>query len=253
MIHQDHAIARLDALSREMLEAELVLASQMRSLAHVHGVLAHDLKAPLNAMQLALDLLTDSLANPDSPGGAAAGERRQKYLAILREELARLDRILRTMLEQKEPIAPVSGPFDLREVIREIARLLLPPARRQRVEVRLDLPDDAVTVTGYRDRLKQALLNLALRGLEAMPDGGRLGIAATVQGETVALTVEDSGPGLSPAPLDELCQAHFTGRKSASGIELYTARLVVESHGGEIVEEGGPGEGARFRLSLPRG
>jgi two-component system sensor histidine kinase HydH len=253
MIQEDHAIARLDALSREALETELVLASQMRSLAHVYGVLAHDLKAPLNAMQLALDLLADSLANPEPAEAPAAGERRERYLAILREELARLDRTLRAMLEQKEPIASVAGTFDLREVIPEIARLLLPPARRQRVEVQLDLPDDAVAVAGYRDRIKQALLNLALRGLEAMPDGGRLRMAAGVQGDMARVTVEDTGPGLPAALLDKLYPVHFTGHQSASGIGLYMTRLVVESHGGELVEDSRPGEGARFRLSLPRG
>jgi two-component system, NtrC family, sensor histidine kinase HydH len=239
-------------LSREVLETELVLASQMRSLAHVYGVLAHDLKAPLNAMQLALDLLGDSLANPEPPEGAAAGERRQRYLAILREELARLDRTLRAMLEQKEPVASVPGTCDLREIIQEISRVLLPLARRQRVEVRLDLPEGAVTATGYRDRLKQALLNLALRGLEAMPDGGRLGMSAAMQGDTVVVTVEDTGPGLPPALLDETFKARYTSGKSASSIGLYTARLVVESHGGEIADEGRPGEGTRFRVSLPR-
>jgi signal transduction histidine kinase len=236
MIQEDHAIDRLDALSREALETELVLASQMRSLAHVYGVLAHDLKAPLNAMQLALDLLADSLADPGPPAEAAAGERRQRYLAILREELARLDRVLRAMLEQKEPIASAAASFDLREVIQEVARLLLRPARRQRVEVRLDLPA-AMTMTGYRERLKQALLDLALSGLEAMPEGGRLGIAAAAQGDSLVVTVEDTG----------------AGGRSASGIGLYMARLVVESHGGEMVDEAQPGRGARFRVLLPRG
>jgi signal transduction histidine kinase len=251
MIHEDHAIARLDALSREALETELVLASQMRSLAHVHGVLAHDLKAPLNAMQLALDLLADSLAESDPSGGPAAGERRRKYVAILREELARLDRLLRTMLEQKDPIAAVPEAFDLSDIIQEIARLLLPLARRQRVEVRLDLPDGHVTVAGYRDRLKQALLDLALRGLDAMPDGGRLTIAATARGNAAIVTVEDTGPGDLP---DELRHAQpAPGEKTASGIGLYMARLVVESHGGEILSEHRRGEGARFRVSLPRG
>ena len=95
------------------------------------------------------------------------------------------------------------------------------------------------------------LLNLALRGLEAMPDGGRLRIGAVVRGGRVVITVEDTGPGLPPALLDELYQVHFTGGKSASGIGLYMARLVVESHGGEIVDEGGPGEGHQDLSRLP--
>ena len=241
-----------DRRTVDMLETDLVLASQMRSLAHVYRVLAHDLRAPLNSMQLAVDLLDDASADPDATRAPAASqERRRRHLGILREELARLDRIVRTMLEQKEPLGSVSSAFDLREVIQEIGRLLLPQARRQRVEMKLELPGDAVPVTGYRDRLKQALLNLAIRALEAMPDGGRLTMSAGVHGAAAIATVEDSGPGVPPALLDEIYQIHYTTRKSASGIGLYMARLVVESHGGEIVEEGRPGEGARFRLTLP--
>jgi signal transduction histidine kinase len=241
-----------DRRTVDMLETDLVLASQMRSLAHVYRVLAHDLRAPLNSMQLAVDLLDDADADPDpSRALPASQERRRRHLAILREELARLDRIVRTMLEQKEPLGSASGAFDLREILQEIGRLLMPQARRQRVEMKLNLPDDTVMVAGYRDRLKQALLNLAIRALEAMPDGGRLTMSADVQGAAAIATVEDSGPGVPAALLDEIYQIHYTTRKSANGIGLYMARLVVESHGGEIVEEGRPGKGARFRLTLP--
>jgi signal transduction histidine kinase len=115
----------------------------------------------------------------------------------------------------------------------------------------LQLPPGPVTVAGYRDRLKQALLNLALRGLEAMPDGGHLAIGVATRGRSAVVTVQDSGPGLPAGLLDEIFQIHYTTRKSPSGIGLYMARLVVESHGGELTEEGEPGEGARFRLALP--
>lgn len=241
-----------DRRTVDMLETDLVLASQMRSLAHVYRVLAHDLRAPLNAMQLTVDLLTDSF-DPDPSGvSPASKERRRRHLAILREELGRLDRIVRTMLEQKEPLGSVSGAFDLREVIQEIGRLLLPQARRQRVEMKLELPPAAARVAGYRERVKQALLNLAIRALEAMPDGGRLAIGCAVQDAVAVVTVEDNGSGLPAGLLDEIYQIHYTTRKSASGIGLYLARLVVESHGGDIVEEVVP-EGTRFKLTLPLG
>lgn len=242
-----------DRRTVDMLETDLVLASQMRSLAHVYRVLAHDLKAPLNSMQLTLELLADSIEHEPAPAAPASRERHHRHVAILREEIGRLDRILRTMLEQKEPLGSVAGPFDLGDIIQDIGRLLLPQARRQRVEMKLQLAPGGVTVSGYRDRLKQALLNLALRGLEAMPDGGRLTIGAAADGGTATVTVQDSGPGLPAGLLDEIYQLHYTTRKSASGIGLYMARLVVESHGGDIVDEVVPGGGTRFRLTLPVG
>jgi signal transduction histidine kinase len=238
-----------DRRTTDMLETDLVLASQMRSLAHVYRVLAHDLKGPLNTMQLTLELLADSISR--DPALAGASERRHRYVTVLREELGRLDRTLRAMLEQKEPLGSTSARFDLRDVIHEVGRVLLPQACRQRVEMKMRLPDAALDVTGYRDRVMQALLNLALRGLEAMPDGGRLAISARLGDAAAVITIEDTGPGLPAGLLDEIYQLHYTTQKSTSGIGLYMARLVIESHGGELVEECGAGPGARFKLTLP--
>jgi signal transduction histidine kinase len=235
----------------DLLETELVLASQMRSLVHVYRVMAHDLKAPLNSMQLTLELLADSLAD-EAPFGAPGGsrERRQRHVSILREELSRLNRTLQSMLDQGELLGTVPHAFDLRELARETARLLTPQARRQRVEFDMQLPDDEVRVTGYRDRLKQALVNIALSGLEAMPAGGRLALRLAKE-ETAKISIQDGGSGLPDGLLEEIYENHFTREKSRAGMQLYVARLVVESHGGELAVESEPGRGARFHLSLP--
>ncbi|HUF82217.1 MAG TPA: HAMP domain-containing sensor histidine kinase [Burkholderiales bacterium] len=244
-----------DRRTVDMLETDLLLASQMRSLVHVYRVMAHDLKAPLNSMQLTLELLADSVADEDRSGAVThtgSRERRHRHIAILREELARLNRILQSMLDQKEPLGTVPHAFDLRELIREIARLLIPLARRQRVEIDLQMPDSEVKVSGYRDRLKQALLNVAVHRLEAMPGGGRLAIRVAMQDACPAVvTIEDTGTGMPEGLLDEIYQNHFTRKKSGSGLGIYVARLVVESHGGELVAESGRSAGMCFRLTLP--
>lgn len=243
-----------DRRSVDMLETDLVLASQMRSLVHVYRVMAHDLKAPLNSMQLTLELLADSMAEEEGAGApmpSGSRERRRRHMAILREEMARLNRILQCTFDQKEPLGKVPHAFDLRELVREIARLLMPQARRQRVEVDLQLPGAEVKVSGYRDRLKQALLNVALHGLEAMPGGGRLGLRLAMQDAAIVTIVEDSGPGISAGVLDEIYQNHYTRSKSGCGLGLYVARLVVESHGGEFMADDRQGGGTCFRLALP--
>lgn len=240
-----------DRRTVDLLETELVLASQMRSLVHVYRVMAHDLKAPLNSMQLTLELLADSLADEDafSPR-AGARERRQRHVAILREELSRLNRSLQSMLEQGEPLGALAHAFDLRELTREIARLLTPQARRQRVELDLQLPGGEVKVAGHRDRLKQALVNVALSGLEGMAGGGRLAIRLDSD-DMARLSMHDTGAGATDALLGEVYENHFTREKSRVGTRLYVARLVVESHGGELAMESEPGLGTRIHLALP--
>jgi signal transduction histidine kinase len=237
-----------DRKAGDILETDLLLASRMRSLVHVYRVMAHDLKAPLNAMQLTLELLADSVGHD---AGSPAAARRQRHVEVLREELHRLNRILQTMLDQKEPMGAVPHAFDLREVIREIVVLLAPQARGQRVEMRTQLAEDTVYLRGYRDRLKQALLNIAINALEAMPGGGRLEIDLRAEASGASVTIADSGSGIPQDLLDEIDQIYFTTKKTGSGIGLYVARLVVESHGGEIFVQSEPGTGTRFTVNLP--
>jgi signal transduction histidine kinase len=239
-----------DRQAGDILETDLLLASRMRSLVHVYRVLAHDLKAPLNAMQLTLELLADSVGHDAGSDGRG---RRQRHVEVLREELARLNRILQTMLDQKEPMDAVPQIFDLREVIREVVVLLAPQARGQRVEMRTQVPEATVPLRGYRDRLKQALLNIAINGLEAMPGGGRLAIDLTAQATGVCVRIADTGSGIPEELLDEIDQIYFTTKKTGSGIGLYVARLVVESHGGAILVRSDLGAGACFTVNLPLG
>ena len=251
---QDHAchgclVLLRDRKAGDILEIDLLLASRMRSLVHVYRVMAHDLKAPLNAMQLTLELLADSVGHDAVTGESAA--RRHRHVEVLRQELGRLNRILQTMLDQKEPMGAVPHAFDLCEVVREIVALLAPQARGQRIEMRTQLPGDTVYLCGYRDRLKQALLNIAINGLEAMPGGGRLEIDLRAQAASASVTIADSGSGIPQALLDEIDQIYFTTKKTGSGIGLYVARLVVESHGGEIFVQSEPRSGTCFTVTLP--
>jgi signal transduction histidine kinase len=243
-----HLVLVKDRRAVDVLETDLLLASQMRSVPHLYRVLAHDLKAPLNAMQLTLELLSDPLSGPADPTREA---KRQRYLAVLREEMRRLDRTLQTMLGENEPIGTASATFDLRDVVRDIAALLTPQARRQRVSVDLRVPEQVVEVTGMRERLKQAFLNVAINALEAMPAGGRLGLTLSRDGDNVAIECRDTGPGMEAERVDEAYQLYYTTKKSGSGLGLYVARLVAESQGGEIRIDSRPGQGTSVTLTVP--
>jgi signal transduction histidine kinase len=230
-----------------MLETELLLANQMRSLPHLYRVLLHDLKAPLNAMQLTLELLGDPQASlPD----AVREAKRQRYLAVLKEELMRLDRILQTVLAENEPIGAPSRAFDFREIVREVVTLLTPEARRRRVAIEAHVPDRVVELEGYRDRLRQALLNLGIGALEAMPDGGRLTLGLTADGERLRIACEDTGRGLAPEVLQEIHRVSLPPGKARANTALLAARLVAESHGGEMIVDSKT-SGTVVTLALP--
>jgi signal transduction histidine kinase len=238
-----------DRAMLEALETDLALAAQLRTLTRLYRALAHDLRAPLNSMVLHLELLRQSLAGGDDD--AAARDDRQHWVQVLREELDRLNRSLRSLLAETAPARQEREEFDLRGVIEEVRSLIAPQARMQRVTVEIALPDDPLTLTGHRDRLKQAMLNVVINALEAMGEGGALRLGLEQADSHATISVRDSGPGIPAEVSARIFDLHFTTKSTGTGIGLYVARSVAEAHGGAIDVESEPGKGSTFRLRLP--
>jgi len=237
-----------DRVMLDALETDLLLASQLRALTRVYHAVTHDLKAPLNAMVLNLDLLQSALRRGE---GAREAEQSEGYLDVLREELERLDRSLLTLLAETTPAGRGREEFDARAMVEEIERLLLPQARMQHVALEARLPGTALRIAGQRDRLKQAILNVAINALEAMSDGGALELRLEALPEHVEVLITDSGPGIPENLRQRIFDMHFTTKTSGTGIGLYVARSIVEAHGGEISVGSAPGRGSEFRLRVP--
>jgi signal transduction histidine kinase len=237
-----------ERMALDALETDLLLASQLRALSRVYRAVTHDLKAPLHAMVLNLDRLQAALRKGE---GAEEAEKTQGYLDVLREELERLDRSLLALLAETTPAGSGREEFDVRATIEEIERLLLPQARLQHVALEAQLPGTAVRIAGQRDRLKQAILNVAINALDAMSDGGALEMTVEALPEEAEVRISDTGPGIPEEMLRRIFDMHFTTKTTGTGIGLYLARSIVEAHGGEITVENRPGRGSEFRLRLP--
>ena len=237
-----------DRESLDVLERELRLALQMRGFARFYMAFAHDLKAPLNAMVLNLELLSESIRRgEDDP---KVEDQQRRYIEILKSEIFRLDRDLRMLLQQVAPPSDASAEFDLRDVVADLTTLLAPQAKKQRVQLDTRVPDSPVPFSGHRDRLKQAMLNITINALEAMPNGGALTVALEHSRGEAKLLVEDTGPGIPPEILERIYEMNFTTKNGGSGIGLYVARSVVESHGGQIRVASAAGSGTRFEVDL---
>jgi signal transduction histidine kinase len=197
-----------------------------------------------------LDLLRETLDADEASDGAVRG-RRESYVSVIRQELTRLNRSLAEMLTQTIPAPDSQARFDLRALLADLGTLLAPQARRQAVELSIDLPPDAVPMVGYRDRLKQAFLNIAVNALEAMPKGGRMRIEMERREDCVRVTVRDTGAGIPAELLARIYESDFTTKGGGSGIGLYVARAVVELHGGSIEAHSTGGRGTDVQVDLP--
>jgi signal transduction histidine kinase len=231
----------------EALEADALLASQLEGLGRVYRTMAHELRAPLSAMMINLDLLRESLGEASTQAEPA---RQRRYVDVLREELNRLNRSLHGILTQTVPEAKPTD-FDLAEQLADLVALIAPQAGRQRVVLQTQLDERPLRVRGYPDRLRQALLNVAVNALEAMPHGGTLLVAARRENQHLAVQLRDSGPGIGPADLERIYEPDFSTKRGGSGIGLYVARALVELHGGTIRVESTPGQGTEVNVTLP--
>jgi signal transduction histidine kinase len=124
-------------------------------------------------------------------------------------------------------------------------------ARKSRVEIRLEGEESPPMVYGVANRLQQAILNLVLNAIQAMPEGGTVTLRVDSYAEMVRLAVSDTGPGLPQELADQLFDTRVTTKEEGSGLGLPLVRLIAESHGGGVWYRSKPGEGASFMMVLP--
>ena len=243
---EDHLVLLRDPRALEALESDARLLHQLDGLGRIYRTLAHELRAPLAAIMINLDLLYESLGKVDGQAVAPA----MRHVAVLRQELNRINRSLLGILTQTVPESPPER-FDLNGSLADLVALLVPQAQSQSVEVEVSLPDDPLPVRGYPHRLRQALLNVAVNALEAMPRGGRLRVEARRDGKRARVALRDTGAGIAPEALPRLCDPDFSTKDGGSGIGLHVARAVVELHGGEIRVESDLGRGTDVLVIVP--
>jgi len=227
-----------DAESRKQLRSQLDISSRLAAISRLTSGVAHEIKNPLNAMALHLEVLRSRL--DDS----------QPEIEVISREIKRLDNVVKTFLSFNKPIDLQTAPVDLSVVAREVQALVAPHARESKVEVIAELLPEA-WVSGDFDLLKQALLNVVINGIEAMPEGGRLEMRTGTDGEDREITVTDSGPGIGPGAQDKIFNLYFTTKEGGSGIGLAMTFRVVQLHGGTISFATETGKGTTFRLQFP--
>ncbi|MCU0232036.1 MAG: ATP-binding protein [Acidobacteria bacterium] len=245
--HSHHLMLVLKDRKRiASLERNLREASRLVTIAQLTGSFAHEVRNPLGAIRVNLDILQRKLDR-----GGDADPAAEKTLRVLREEIARLNGILEEWLALTAPEERAAADADVADVADSVARLLKVEARHQHVELSVERDLDIGRAAISTARLRQVLLNLALNGLQAMPSGGRLVLRAKALGDRAVLEVEDTGSGIPEAVRDRIFDFHFTTREQGSGLGLAICRRIVEEAGGTISFLSRVGTGTTFTVTLP--
>ena len=227
----------------DRMATQFDLASRFAAISRISGGVAHEIKNPLNAISLHLDLLR---ARAES-----TGEELLPEIDVLSREVRRLDRVVKTFLDFSRPVEVQFSEVDLGALASEVTHLMKPQAQLAGIELQCDAPAEPVCVRGDEDMLQQAVLNLVTNAMEAMKTGGHLRLSVTSDRHNVTLTVADDGPGIPPEMRGKVFQLYFTTKEKGSGIGLAMTYRAVQLHNGTVDFVSEVGRGTTFRLQLP--
>jgi signal transduction histidine kinase len=211
--------------------------------------LAHEIRNPLNAMNMNLQMLEEELLSGQPPENDEVSE----FLESTKSEIKRLENLVNNFLAYARPATPRFEPRDLNVMVREVLRFLEADFRQSGVELQSDLepllPDTEIDET----QLKQALLNLLVNARQVLQEQGRVIVRtrAGARGDVV-LEVEDNGPGIPEEMRERIFEVFYSRRGGGTGLGLPIARQVIERHGGIIELDSEEGRGTRFVIRLPR-
>jgi PAS domain S-box-containing protein len=233
-----------DLDSLESINTQLQVSERLAALGRITAGVAHEVKNPLNSMRLWLENLKESL--PDDQDSNAL-----QAVQVLDKEIDRLDAVVKRFLDFSRPMDVRLEATHLANLLKEVLEIAHPQMQRANIQVAQLLPIDVPQVYVDRDLLKQAVLNLVLNGIEAMPSGGQLRVVLSRRGEMAEISVGDTGKGIAPENRQKIFQLFFTTRPGGSGIGLASAFRIVQLHNGSINFTSEVGRGTTFRIELP--
>jgi PAS domain S-box-containing protein len=233
-----------DIETLERIGNQLQVSERLAALGRVTAGVAHEVKNPLNSMRLWLEVLKANMPIEPEP---------QQAVKMLDSEIDRLDRAVKTFLNFTKPVEINLEETDVRALIEEVLDAARPAIAKAGLELALDLPDNFPSVLLDRQLIHQSVLNLLLNACGFTPPGGRVGVRLERKGEFAAVSVSDTGKGISAEDRGKIFQLFFTTRPGGTGIGLANTFRFIQLHNGRIEFESEPGRGTTFCVELPLG
>ena len=237
-----------DLTEVKRLEAELQRVHTLAALGEMAATVAHEIRNPLGGIAGFAALLERDLEVQDP---------RRRLVHKITEGVARLNRIVSSLLTYTRPLKLNAHPVDLVELVEEATAFLEIDLKRTRdnITIKRLYPDTSLVRSIDPEQFQQVILNLVQNATQAMPDGGDVEIEVYASGEPGAaqavLCIRDAGVGMSPDVQDKLFTPFFTTKEDGTGLGLVTSKKIVDAHGGQIRVDSQPGSGTSFFISLP--
>jgi signal transduction histidine kinase len=237
LIEQEAEAQRLAQAQRQQLAAQAGLAQ----VGEMAAEMAHEFKRPLASVRTAMELLGDHVTD----------ERGRELLVMVDAQLERLTETMHDLFALARPETLALGEIDVRDLLDDALLQLAGHPSANRVQLTRDLAPDALTVWGDRRRLGQAMANVVVNALDAMPDGGTLTVRSRQMDGGVEVSVEDTGPGIPPEEVERVLRPFYSTKELGTGLGLPLVARIIGAHGGRLTIEGARGQGTAVRLLLP--
>ncbi len=248
--HNGEVLGALEAFNDltevKRLEAQVQRMHTLAALGEMAATVAHEIRNPLGGIASFANLLERDL---DS------GDPNRRLVSKITEGVARLNRIVSSLLSYTRPLNLNTRTADIREVVEEAAAFFEvdPEGRSGEVVIERSYPETPQAVELDTEQVHQVVLNLLLNAAQAMPGGGVILLEVLREGNAgeTQIRVRDEGPGIDAETREKLFTPFFTTKEDGTGLGLVTSKKIVEAHGGRITLESNPGEGSCFTIALP--
>lgn len=232
-----------DLTEVKRLKKEVDRSRHLASLGRLAAGVAHEIRNPLSSIKGFATYFRDRY--PDMPED-------QKTADIMINEVDRLNRVVGQLLEFSRPLRVRRTPVSLVSLVETSLETITSRANEQDVEIKQDMPEEALAIEADGDGLNQVLLNLYINALESMPDGGRLWVRVSHDGDSrITVSVTDTGRGIESADLPKIFDPYYTTKTTGTGLGLAIVHKIIEAHGGDVHVESEPGKGTAVSFTIP--
>ncbi|MCP5144906.1 MAG: hypothetical protein H6978_08795 [Gammaproteobacteria bacterium] len=246
----DAIIVLRDKHQLESLQDDLRAALRFRCLHLTYTGGTHELRAPLGAMTLNLEMLRISLGEESIPADAKA--RLLLYVEYLQNDVDRISNSVSALLEQSKESDKTRLLVDLNDLLKETIDLFRTQAELAGITLKFVPASSPLDFVGSPGSLRQVFVNILMNAIEAIKSGGVVTISTVVRNNDYEIIFEDTGVGMPKDIAKRVFDMHFTTKSSGTGIGLYVSRVIVEDHGGDIALNTELGKGTTVRVTLPR-
>jgi signal transduction histidine kinase len=215
----------------------------MAAIGRLTSGVGHEVKNPINAIVVHLELLKTKLGDASAPA--------VRHLEVIDTEIHRLDRVVQMLVDFSRPVELDLREHDLRTVIGDVLTLATAELSTRNVTLVSQMPSNPLVANVDADLLKQAVLNVILNGAQAMPEGGNLEVVLEDDRKTGILRIADEGSGIPDDIREKIFDLYFTTKSDGSGIGLAMTYRILQLHHGSIEVQSKTGRGTEFWLRIP--